>query len=89
MEDQFLILKREDLETLLTEILKDSISKEPDRFISEAEALRLLNCGKTTLYQLRVSGEIAYVQNESRRKMILYDRTSIMDYLESNLKKAY
>jgi len=82
-------MTEEDLIVLFQSILKEKLTAEPERFITEEEAKKLLNCSKTQMYYYRVNGVISYVQDDEHRKMILYDRLSIMKYLESNLKKAF
>ena len=73
----------------IVERLGEKFQVEPPRFIPEEEAKKLLNCGKTQLYHLRINGKISYVQDEEHRKMILYDRISIFEYQKKNLKKAF
>ena len=65
------------------------IQNKQDLFVPEDEARRILNCGKTTLYHLRMQGKISYVQDDEHRKMIQYKYSSLINYLESNLKKAF
>ena len=89
MEDQFLIIKKEDLEVLFTEMLQKVHPNEPDRFVTAETARSILKCGNTTLYHLRTKGEISFVQNEDHRKLIVYDRNSLIAYMERNLKKAF
>lgn len=73
----------------IQKLLEKHITAEPERFITEEEARKLLNCSKTQMYYYRINGVISYVQDDEHRKMILYDRLSIMNYLESHLKKAF
>lgn len=87
--DQFIILERADLEAVFEELIDKIRPNQPVRFITEDEARKLLNCGKTQLYHLRTNGKIAYVQDEEHPKMILYDRNSIDHYLQNNLKKPF
>lgn len=90
MDNRRLIdMTEEDLIVLLQSILKEKLTAEPERFITEEEAKKLLNCSKTQMYYFRVRGIINFVQNDEFPKMILYDRLSIMNYLESHLKKAF
>ena len=89
MEDQFLIIKKEDLEVLFTEMLQKVHPNEPDRFVTAETARSILKCGNTTLYHLRTKGEISFVQNEDHRKLIVYDRNSLIAYMERNLKNAF
>ena len=62
--------------------------KQPDRWILEDEAMKLLGIrSKTTLWKLRTEGKIAYTQPS--RKVILYDRESIMEYLEKHRNNSF
>ncbi len=91
MDDQRLIdMIGEDIKVLVKSAVKEELSTvKPERFINEEEAKKLLNCSKTQMYYFRVRGIISYVQDDKFPKMIQYDRDSIMNYLESHLKKAF
>lgn len=66
---------------------KDEKADEPI-WISPEEALKLLNVThKTTLLRLRNEGKIRATQ--PKKKIILYDRQSIIDYLDDNSTKPY
>lgn len=59
-----------------------------DKWISESEAMRLLRVtSKTTISTLRNNGDIRFSQ--PRRKLILYDRDSINEYLEKHSKNTF
>lgn len=59
-----------------------------DRWIPGAEVMKLLNISsKTTLQKLRDSGVIRFSQPE--KKIILYDRQSILEYLDKNSKQTF
>lgn len=52
-----------------------------DKWISASEAMKLLRIkSKTTLQKMRDEGQIRFTQPE--KKIILYDRDSIIAYLE-------
>lgn len=52
-----------------------------DKWISGTEAMNMLRIkSKTTLQKLRDEGKIRFTQPE--KKIVLYDRQSIEDYLE-------
>lgn len=58
------------------------------QWISEEKAMELLNIkSKTTLYELRANGEIEYSQ--PRKRIILYNRDSLNDYLVKHSKKTF
>ncbi len=59
-----------------------------DKWISDAEAMRLLRIkSKTTLQKFRDAGKIRFSQPE--KKLILYDRYSILDHLEQNSRDTF
>jgi Ser-tRNA(Ala) deacylase AlaX len=62
--------------------------QEKDKWVSDEEAMRLLNIkSKTTLQSLRDEGKIRYSQPQ--KKIILYDRFSIDLYLEKHAKNTF
>lgn len=68
--------------------LKEKNNVIRDKWVSNNEAMRLLNIkSKTTLQKLRDEGKIRFSQPE--RKIILYDRDSIDAYLEKNSKETF
>lgn len=72
----------------VVERLKETKNINEDKWISNEEAMRLLNIkSKTTLQKLRDEGSIRYSQPE--RKIILYDRSSLMDYLDKHSKETF
>ena len=82
-------LTEEDLIVLVQSAIEEKLRPVPERFITEDEAKKLLNCSKTQMYYYRVKGTISFMQDENHKKKILYDRVSIMKYLESHLNKAF
>lgn len=59
-----------------------------DRWVSAEECMRLLNIkSKTTLWELKSQGKLAF--SSVTPKIVLYDRFSIMDYLNLNRKEAF
>lgn len=69
---------------LLEEVLrhfKNTEPKSPDKWISGAEAMKMLRIkSKSTLQKMRDEGHIRFTQPE--KKIILYDADSIRDYLD-------
>lgn len=64
--------------------LKKEDGRQLDKWIDGDEAMQLLRIkSKTTLQKLRDEGEIRFSQPQ--RKIILYDRDSIMNFLERNV----
>lgn len=61
---------------------------EKDEWISDVEAMRLLRISsKTTLQKYRDEGKIRFSQ--LGRKSILYDRQSLMDFIEANARDTF
>jgi hypothetical protein len=68
--------------------LKEQNSTPLDKWVSDDEAMRLLNVkSKTTLQKLRDEGKIRFTQPQ--KKIILYDRESIEAFLEKNAKEIF
>ncbi len=47
--------------------------KDEDRYLDVASACRILECGKTLIYELMNSGELAYTQVGRQRRILLSD----------------
>ena len=59
-----------------------------DKWISDEEAMRKLGIkSRTTLQKLRDEGKIRFSQPQ--RKIILYDRASIEDYIEKHARETF
>jgi len=68
--------------------LKDKDNDSNDKWIRDEEAMRILNINsRTTMQKLRDEGSIRFSQ--PTRKSILYDRDSILNYLESHAKDTF
>lgn len=68
--------------------LKEKHGEEKEKWISDEEAMKLLNIkSKTTLQKLRDEGKIRFSQPQ--KKIILYDRDSIDAYLEQNARDTF
>lgn len=87
---QVICLEEEAFYALIEQVvarLKDKY-EEKEKWISDVEAMQLLKIkSKTTLQDLRNKGKIRYSQPQ--KKMIVYDRESIMEYLEQNAKNTF
>jgi len=67
--------------------IKTKHELKEDKWISGEEAMRLLHItSKTTLQKFRDEGRIRFFQAD--RKIILYDRDSINEYLEKHSKTS-
>ncbi len=61
---------------------------EQDEWVPPSEAMRILNIkSKTTLQALRDTGKIRFSQPQKR--VILYDRGSLIEYLEQHSKNTF
>lgn len=68
--------------------LKEKHNIQKDKWISDDDAMHLLNIkSKTTLQKLRDEGKIRFSQPQ--KKIILYDRDSINEYLENNARETF
>ena len=76
------------VEQVLQRVKKKDQKQAEDKWISGEEAMKLLRISSpTTLSKLRNNGKIRYSQ--PRKKIILYDRESILDYLNKHAKKTF
>ena len=84
MKDKFLIMEKEDLETLLKEILPDVPESESKPWLLESEAMEILGIrSKSQMWKIRTTNPEIQVSQPSR-KIILINRQSLMDWLEKN-----
>ncbi len=88
---QVICLEEEAFYTLLDksiEYLESKRDNSPRKWIGESEAVSMLDgVSKSTLQRMRNNGDIGYTQPS--RKIILYDRDSINEYLERHAKKSF
>ncbi|HCS21288.1 MAG TPA: DNA-binding protein [Bacteroidetes bacterium] len=71
----------------VTQRIKEDTGQTLEPWVDGEEAMKILNIGKTTLQNLRNSGSIRYSQPS--RKVILYERNSLYEYLESHAKEKF
>ncbi len=75
------------VEQVVAQLQEKYVSKS-ETWVSDEQAMQLLNIkSKTTLQKLRDEGKIRYSQPQ--KKIILYDRNSIYDYLERNVRNTF
>lgn len=75
------------VETVL-ERLRGEVSPAQKKWIGTEEAMALLGItSKTTLQSLRNEAKIRFTQPQ--KKIILYDRDSIMGYLDKNARETF
>ncbi|HRG68439.1 MAG TPA: helix-turn-helix domain-containing protein [Saprospiraceae bacterium] len=68
--------------------IKEKEGVKEDKWLSTDEAMDKLKIkSKTTLQKLRDEGKIRFSQPD--RKIILYDRDSINEYLEKHAKETF
>jgi len=68
--------------------LKDKHSIDKIKWIGDEEAMLLLNItSKTTLQKFRDEGRIRFSQPQ--KKIILYDRDSINEFIEKHAKEKF
>ena len=88
---EVICLQTEALHYLVEQVvdrLGEKMDKKEDKWRQIDEALRLLGVkSKTTLQKLRNEGSIRFTQPE--KKIILYDRESIMEYLEKHARETF
>lgn len=72
----------------VVEHLQEKHKDEPLQWIDGEQAMSMLNISsKTTLQKLRDEGKIRYSQPQKR--IILYDRYSINDYIENHARNTF
>lgn len=68
--------------------LRATQSARLEKWLPEEEAMRILNVkSKTTLQKLRDEGKIRFSQPQ--KKVILYDRDSIEEYLNKHARNIF
>ncbi|WPU98603.1 helix-turn-helix domain-containing protein [Mucilaginibacter sp. cycad4] len=91
MDAKFICLEEPAFYELVDQVyqrLKDKHTVKEDQWITADEAMRLLRItSKTTLQKYRDEGQILYTQVNQR--VILYDRTSIMEFLKINSRETF
>ncbi len=84
-------LETEAFYSLIEEVvsrIRDKDGLPEDKWIGSEQAMRRLQIkSKSTLQRLRDEGKIRFSQ--PRKKIILYDRDSILEYLESHAKESF
>lgn len=72
----------------VVEYIKEKHEVKEDKWVSPEEAMHILRIkSKTTLQKLRDEGMIRFSHPE--RRIILYDRESLNDYLEGYAKEKF
>ena len=72
----------------VVERIRDTKDVVEDKWISPEEAMRILRISSnTTLQKLRDTAEIRFSQPTAKK--VLYDRDTLLDYLERHTKDTY
>jgi hypothetical protein len=70
------------------ERIKEKLGTKEDKWISGEEAMRMLRISSnSTLQKLRDEGKIRFSQPQ--KKVILYDTTSIHEYLDKHARNPF
>ena len=87
---EVIIIDSEALQLLIDKVvmrLKEQF-KEEEKWIGEESCMNLLQIkSKTSLLKLRQSGAIRFSQPQ--KKIIVYDKSSINEYLEKHVKEKF
>lgn len=88
---EVICLETEAFYSLITEVvarIREKDHLEKDKWIQSEAVMELLGIkSKTTLQKLRDEGQIRYSQ--PHKKIILYDRDSALQYLETHAKETF
>ncbi len=88
---QVICLEESAFYTLIEEVylrLKKGQTESLPKWLSGQEAMNMLHIkSKTTLQTLRDTGKIRFSQPQ--KKVIVYDRDSILEYLEKHAKNTF
>ena len=87
---EVICLQTEAFYALVDEVVQRLSAKNaaPDRWVDTTEAMRILNVkAKSTMQVLRDEGKIRFTHPQ--KKIILYDRDSINEYLEKHARETF
>ena len=88
---KIICLESEAFYALIDEVvnrLKEKNGSDQEKWIDDEEAMRLLHISsKTTLQKYRDEGSIRFTQPS--KKLILYDRESILEFLNQKAKDTF
>jgi hypothetical protein len=88
---QVICLEDQAFFTLIEEVvsrLQQGRDQKADKWINDEQAMQLMNIkSKTTMQKLRDEGKIRFSQPQ--KKNILYDRNSILAYLDEHAKATF
>ncbi|MGB3149880.1 MAG: helix-turn-helix domain-containing protein [Maribacter sp.] len=88
---EVVLLEKEAFFALFRKVVEhvEANKKDPeDKWIDGAEVMSILRIkSTTTLQKLRDEGKIRYSQPQ--KKIILYDRESVMEYIEKHARETF
>lgn len=87
---EIICLETEAFHQLVEEVVDRLLDKkqEKPKWIPGEEAMKILGItSKTTLQKLKNEGHIGFTQ--PMKKLMLFDRESILDYLEKHAQKSF
>ena len=87
---EVICLESEAFDKLIDQVVERMMAEhqEKPQWLSGEEAMALLRItSKTTLLKLKNEGHIKFSQ--PMKKLVLYDRQSILDYLEKHSKEPF
>ncbi|MBE9602642.1 helix-turn-helix domain-containing protein [Pedobacter sp. MC2016-24] len=75
------------IEDIVTRLDKQKNIPKEEKWINQDDALELLDISKSTLQRLRDNGKISFSKTSSKK--IMYDKKSLLDYLDKNTRKTF
>lgn len=88
---EVICLQTEAFYALVEQVVARVVEKhgaKPDKWVGPEEAMRILRIkAKSTLQTLRDEGKIRY--SHPQKRIILYDRDSLLAYLEKNARETF
>ena len=91
MDLKVICIETEAFHRLMDEVVErllDKHGKSPEKWISVEQCMSMLKItSKTTLQKLKNEGKIRFSQ--PMKKLTLFDRDSILEYLEKNARETF
>jgi len=85
---EVICLETEAFYALVDEVVKRLRDAAPEKWVTTEKAMELLNIkSKSTLQILRDEGKLRFTHPQ--KKIILYDRDSINEYLEKHARETF
>lgn len=92
MKSNMILISEENFYEFLDHVIKHVYSQKgeavpEDVWINEDQAKKILGVQSSQMYRLRSKGLIRY--SKPSRKVLLYDKSSILEYIEKNAKDTF